>query len=98
MGASAPMSPWTAAGAAAYTALGAGAFLDGAIALTPTMNAEAVWQATIQTDDRSVMKLQEPVYIRSYDIPLYAKETSVSPVSSWSSARSLRPRTVRYDP
>jgi hypothetical protein len=31
--------------------------------MTPTMNAEAVWQAPIVTNDRVVMKLQEPVYI-----------------------------------
>jgi hypothetical protein len=99
IGASLPMSTWTAATAGAFTALGVGAFLDGVIALTPTMNAEAVWQATIVTDDRLVMKIQEPVYIRSPDIPLYAKDTTVGPVSSWgSSNRSLRPRTIRYDP
>ena len=98
IGASMPMSTWTAANAAAFTALGVGALIDGVIALTPTMNAEAVWQATIVTSDRVVMKLQEPVYIRSPDIPLYAKETSVSPVSSWSSNGALRPRTIRYDP
>jgi hypothetical protein len=33
---------------------------DEAIALTPTMNAEAVWSASIVTDDQVVMKLQEP--------------------------------------
>lgn len=99
IGASAPMSTWTAAGAAAYTGVGVGAFLDGVTALTPTMNAEAVWQASIVTNDRTVMKLQEPVYIRSPDIPLYAKDTTVSKVASWDSTnRSLRPRTIRYDP
>jgi hypothetical protein len=99
IGASAPLSTWAAARAAAYTALGVGAFLDGVIALTPTMNAEAIWQATIVTNDRIVMKLQEPVYIRSPDIPLYAKDTTVSPVSSWTNnSGSLRPRTIRYDP
>ena len=90
IGASTPMSTWTAADAAAFSALGYGVVLDALTALYPTMNAEAVWQATIVTNDRVVMKLQEPVYIRSPDIPLYAKETSVSPVSSWSSGRPLR--------
>jgi hypothetical protein len=98
MGASAPMSTWTAADAAAFTAAGVGVLADAAIALTPTMNAEAIWQATIVTNDRVVMKLQEPVYIRSPDIPLYAKETSLSPVASWGSNEPLRPRLVRYDP
>ena len=59
--ASVPMSTWVAADAAAFTALGVGAFIDAAIALTPTMNAEAIWQATIVTDDRIIMKLQEAV-------------------------------------
>jgi hypothetical protein len=99
IGASAPMSTWTAVDAASFAAVGYGALFDALIALYPTMNAEAVWQATIVTNDRVVMKLQEPVYIRSPDIPLYAKETSVSPLSSWSSGnRTLRPRTIRYDP
>jgi hypothetical protein len=63
IGASMPMSTWTAAGAGAFTALGVGVLADGLVAMTPTMNAEAVWQATIVTNDRVVMKLQEPVYI-----------------------------------
>ena len=42
---------------------GVGVLADGLVAMTPTMNAEAVWQATIVTNDRVVMKLQEPVYI-----------------------------------
>jgi hypothetical protein len=98
MGASAPMSTWVAADAAAFTAAGVGILADAAIALTPTMNAEAVWQATIVTSDRMVMKLQAPVYIRASDISLYAKETSLSPVTSWSSNAPLRPRQIRYDP
>jgi len=98
MNAASPMSIWTAANAAAFTSLGVGAFLDTVIALTPTMNAEAVWKATIQTEDRTVMNLQEPVYIRSSDIPLYAKATSVNPVSSWRPNYSLHPRSIRYDP
>jgi hypothetical protein len=98
IGASAPMSTWTAADAAAFTAVGVGVLSDAIIALTPTMNAEAIWEATIVTNDKVVMKLQEPVYIRARDVPLYAKETSLSPVSSWSSNAPLRPRLVRYDP
>jgi hypothetical protein len=98
MAASAPMSPWTWADAAAFTAVGVGVLSDAAIALTPTMNAEAVWEATIVTNDRVVMRLQEPVYIRAKDIPLYRKETSLSPVASWSSDAPLRPRLVRFDP
>jgi hypothetical protein len=96
--ASAPMSTWTAADAAVFTALGLGVFMDGLIALTPTMNAEAVWQATIVNDDKIVMRLQEPIYVRALDPPLYAKETSLAPAASWSSATPLRQRTIRYDP
>lgn len=99
IGASVPMSTWTAANAAAFTALGLGALYDGAIALTPTMNAEAVWEATIVTNDRVIMRLQEEVYIRAPDIPLYAKATSLTPVVSWSDpVPPLRSRVIRYDP
>ena len=67
--------------------------------MTPTMNAEAIWAATIVTNDRSVMKLQEPVYIRAPDIPLYAKAVTLAPLASWNSrTASLRPRSIRYDP
>jgi hypothetical protein len=98
IGASVPMSTWTAADAAVATAIGLGVMTDGIIALTPTMNAEAVWEATIVTNDRVVMKLQEPIYIRAPDIPLYAKATNLSPIVSWSSNDPLRSRPIRYDP
>jgi len=98
VGASAPMSTWTAADAASFASVGVGVLVDGIIALTPTMNAEAVWDATIVTNDRVVMKLQEPIYIRAPDIPLYAKATNLGPVSSWSSYTPLRARPIRYDP
>jgi hypothetical protein len=60
-----------------------GVLFDSVIALTPTMNAEAVWEATIVTDDRVIMKLQQPISIRSPDIPFYAKATSLRPIASW---------------
>jgi hypothetical protein len=96
--ASLPMSTWTAADAAAATAAGLGVLADGVIALTPTMNAEAVWEATIITSDRVVMKLQEPIYIREPDILLYAKAMSLTPIASWGSIEPLRSRSIRYDP
>jgi hypothetical protein len=96
--ASTPMSTWAAADAASFAAVGIGVLADGIIALTPTMNAEAVWEATIVTNDRVVMKLQEPIYIRARDIPLYATATNLGPVSSWSSYTPLRARPIRYDP
>jgi hypothetical protein len=98
IGASQPMSTWTAANAAAFTAVGVGAFVDTVIALTPTMSAEAVWAATIVTDDQVIMKLQEPIYVRAPDIPLYAKATTLSPASSWSESAPLHARVIRYDP
>ena len=98
IGASAPMSTWTAADAAAFTAAGLGVLLDTAVALTPTMNAEAVWEATIVAGDRVIMRLQDQVYIRAPDIPLYAKATRLSPIASWRDEAPLRSRTIRYDP
>jgi hypothetical protein len=98
IGASMPMSTWTAANAAAFTAAGLGVLYDAAIALTPTMNAEAVWEATIVTNDRVIMRLQDPVYIRTPDIPLYAKSTNLRPLSSWTDGLPLRSRAIRYDP
>jgi len=98
IGASVPMSTWTAADAAAFTALGVGAFADAVIALTPTMNAEAIWQASIVTQDRVVMLLQDAVYIRAPDIPLYARATNLTPLASWSSEAPLATRVIRYDP
>jgi hypothetical protein len=98
IGASEPMSVWTAADAAAFTAAGLGVLLDTVVALTPTMNAEAVWEATIVADDRVIMRLQDQVYIRAPDIPLYAKATSLSPITSWKDYAPLRSRAIRYDP
>lgn len=99
IGASVPMSAWVAADAAGFTAAGLGIVSDAVIAVTPLTNAEAVWKATIITDDRVVMKLQEPVYIRDRDIPLYAKATNLTPVASWSNAeRPLIARPLHYDP
>jgi hypothetical protein len=98
IGASQPMSTWTAANAAALTAVGVGMLADTAIAMTPTMNAEAIWQATILSGDDVVMKIQRPVYVRPNDIPLYAKTTDLGPVSSPGTGGVLRVRTIRYDP
>ena len=98
LGATGTMATWTAANAAAAGVAGVGPLTDALIALTPTMNAEAIWEATVITSDRVVMRLQEPVYIRDHDIPLYVKHASLSPIASWSSSSPLRARTVRYDP
>ncbi|HBK06731.1 MAG TPA: hypothetical protein DDZ81_12815 [Acetobacteraceae bacterium] len=95
-GASYPMSTWAAADAAAFTAIGVGGLVDLAIATTPTMNAEAIWKATILAGDRVIMKVQKPIYIRADDIPLYAKTTSLGPVGSDGSGAVLHTRTVRY--
>ena len=92
------MATWTAADAAIPAAAGVGVLSDLALAMTPTMNAEAIWQASIVTQDRVEMMLQEPVYIRGPDIALYTKATTLSPVSSWSDAAPLATRVIRFDP
>jgi hypothetical protein len=96
IGASQPMSTWVAADAASFTALGMGALLDLVVAATPTMNAEAVWEASVVTNDRVLMKVQEPVYVRAPDIPLYAKATSLRPIASWTTQAPLAARLLRY--
>jgi hypothetical protein len=98
LAASAPMATWTAADAAGATAAGLGVLADAAIALTPTMNAEAIWDATVTTGDHVVMKLREPVYVRDRDIPLYTKQVTLAPVASWGGSAPLRPRLLRFDP
>jgi len=98
IGASLPMETWTAADAFAATAVGVGVLSDLVLALTPTMNAEAVWEATIVTSDQVLMKIREPVYIRAFDIPLYAKALSLSPMSSSSRNEPLRVRAILYGP
>ena len=98
IGDSAPMSTWTAANAAAFTAVGIGMLTDLAIALTPTMNAEAIWSATVVTEDQIVLRLEEPVYIRDKDIPLYRKTASLAPTDSWTTQRPLTSRQIRYAP
>jgi hypothetical protein len=98
IGASMPMSTWTSANAAAFTAAGYGILLDSVIALTPTMNAEAVCEAKIVTNDQVIMQLQQPLYVRAPDIPLYRKAASLVPLASWTDAAPLRSRPIRYDP
>jgi hypothetical protein len=98
IGASAPMSTWTAADAASFAALGYGLFADAVLAMTPLTNAEAVWTATIVTDDRVVMSLREPVYVRAGDLPLYARAAAVAPTPSWTDGHPPPLHRMRYDP
>jgi hypothetical protein len=98
IGASVPMATWTAADAAGATAAGVGVLADLLIAITPTMNAEAVWEATIITNDRVVMDLRAPVYVRERDLPLYNKVASLGPRDSWESNTPLGVRRIRLDP
>jgi hypothetical protein len=81
--ASLPMSTWTAADAGIAGAVGWGVLSDTVIAMTPTSNAEAVWEASIVTDNQIVMRMQKPIYVRDRDIPLYATTARLTPVSSW---------------
>ena len=93
------MTTWTAADAAGFTALGLGLAADTVIALTPTSNAEAIWEASIVTDDQVVMRLQRPIYVRDRDIPLYTKTANLTPVASWSDENvALAPRSLRLAP
>jgi hypothetical protein len=98
IGSSQPMSTSTAADADGFTALDVGALVDAALAMTPTMSAEAIWQTSIVTNDRVMLMLQEPVYIRGPDIPLYARAASLAPATSWSGEAPLATRVIRYDP
>jgi hypothetical protein len=99
IGASQPMSTWTAADAASFSAVGVGLAADTLIALTPTSNAEAIWEASIVTGDQVVMRLQQPVYVRDRDIPLYTKTANLTPVASWSDENAaLAPRSLRLAP
>jgi hypothetical protein len=99
IGASVPMETWTAADAAGVSAAGLGVLTDVIIALTPLTNAEAIWQASIVTDDQVVMRLQAPIYVRDRDIPLYTKTASLAPVASWTGQDALlAPRSLRLAP
>jgi hypothetical protein len=99
VGDSTPMATWTAANAAGLSGVGFGVLADGIIALTPTMNAEAIWKATVIVSDQVVMNLHEQVYIRAGDIPLYAKSADLAPIASWSRQNQpLSVRQIRYDP
>jgi hypothetical protein len=94
-----PMSTWTAADAAGFAGAGLGIATDAIIAMTPTSNAEAIWQASVVTDDQIVMRLQQPIYIRDRDIPLYTKTAGLMPVASWSDQNAnLASRTLRLAP
>ena len=97
--ASLPMSTWTAADAAASGAAGFGILSDALIALTPLSNSEAVWKASVVTDDQVVLSLQKPIYIRDRDISLYAKTADLTPVASWTDANEpLTARPLRLAP
>jgi hypothetical protein len=64
--------------------------------LLPTMNAEAVWNATVLAGDHVVLQLRQPVYIHDGDVPLYAARVTLGPAASWAAAPPLA-RTVRYE-
>jgi hypothetical protein len=99
IGASQPMTTWTAADAASFSAVGLGLAADTVIALTPTSNTEAIWEASIVTDDQVVMRLQQPIYVRHRDVPLYTKTAKLTPVTSWSDqTAALTPRSLRLAP
>jgi hypothetical protein len=99
IGASVPISGWALADTAGFSGLGLGVAADTIIALTPTSNSEAIWEASVVTDNQVVMRLQQPVYVRDRDIPLYTKTTTLGAVASWSDgASALVPRSLRLVP
>jgi hypothetical protein len=99
IGATGAMNTWTAADAAGATAAGLGVFIDGLIALTPLTNAEAVWRASVVTDDQVVMQIEKPLYIRDRDVPLYTATAHLVPVASWrEESPALMPRPLRLAP
>jgi hypothetical protein len=99
IGATGSMNTWTAADAAGAGAAGLGIFADALIALTPLTNAEAVWQASVVTDDQIVMRIQKPLYVRDRDVPLYTATAHLVPVASWSDeSPALMPRPLRLAP
>jgi hypothetical protein len=86
-------------GTVARTASGATVVnLDVTVVARGPETTEAVWQAAVVADDQVLMQLSEAVYIRDWDIPLYAKVVSLAPTSSWNPAIPLPVRRVRYDP
>jgi hypothetical protein len=72
--------------------------LDVSVVARGSLNSEAVWEATVIDRDRVMMTLAEPVYIRDWDIPLYANVTSLASLSSWGTGGPLPVRRVSYDP
>jgi hypothetical protein len=99
IGASVPISGWALADTAGFSGLGLGVAADTIIALTPMSNSEAIWEASVVTDNQVVMRLQQPVYVRDRDIPLYTKTTTLGAVASWSDgASALVPRSLRLVP
>ena len=72
--------------------------LDATVVVRGPLTTEAVWRATIVAGDRVLMSRQEPLYIRDWDIPLYANVASLAPIPSWGSGAPLPVRRVRYDP
>lgn len=60
------------------------------------MNAVAVWQAVVMTNDRQVLKLEEPGYARASDIPLSAKGASLRPIGLRTAPAPLSSRFLRH--
>ncbi len=99
IGASGPMTVWTAADAAGFSAAGLGVAADTIVAMTPTSNAEAIWEASVVTNNQVILRLQQPVYVRDRDIPLYTKTADLTPMVSWSNENAmLAPRSLRLVP
>lgn len=78
--------------------IAAGLITDTLIALTPTMNAEAIWEASIVSPDRVLFDIREPIYIREGDIPFYYGNVQLAQVPSPGPPALLASRRIRLDP
>lgn len=94
LGMNGPYTPAAAFGIAAGTGLA----LELLRALTPDTNVEAVWEASVQTDDRLIMKAHAPVYIQAGDIGLYATRLHFGPRTSYVQPTRLSGVRLRYVP
>jgi hypothetical protein len=90
-------SPVTAAGTAAL--IGAGAVAtDVGLAAYPMTDSEAVWRATIVSNNRVLMKADEVLYINPSDIALYRGTVELAAMSTPGLTQFGSARQLRYAP
>jgi hypothetical protein len=82
----APLTPAAGFG----IAVGAGLAADVLLSLTPSTDTEAVWEASILSQDQVLLDVRAPLYIPASDSRLYWSRTRLSPTVS------LKPPTTTY--